>query len=130
VINTVVSSGGGGFASGPLMHEDELTGQQAFDTMAAHVNTFDLLAPLESTSPRHVWGPNLVRPSKRTAISPWVLSGEPVVRNSRIPTATLYALAEARRLRTADLLELYPGLDKDALDDALGLEARLRAAAA
>jgi uncharacterized protein (DUF433 family)/DNA-binding transcriptional MerR regulator len=129
-VDTVVSSAAGGFALGPGMVEDQLTGQRAFDTMAAYVGTFDLLAPLESRSPRQVWGPNLVRPSRRTAISPWVLSGEPVVRDSRIPTATLYALATARGLRPTDIAELYPVLDEEAVDDALGLETRLRAAAA
>jgi uncharacterized protein (DUF433 family) len=98
--------------------------------VAAYVGTFDLLVPLAPTSPRRVWGLNLVRPSRRTAISPWVLSGEPVVRGSRIPTATLYALATARRLRPADIVDLYPVLDEEAVDDALGLETRLRAAAA
>jgi uncharacterized protein (DUF433 family)/DNA-binding transcriptional MerR regulator len=129
-IETVVSSVAGGLSLGPQMREDQLTGQQAFDTMVAYVETFDLLAPLESDSPRHVWGPNLVRPSRRTAISPWVLSGEPVVRGSRIPTATLYALATTRQLRPVDLVELYPVLDEDTVGDALELENRLRAAAA
>jgi uncharacterized protein (DUF433 family)/DNA-binding transcriptional MerR regulator len=129
-VETVISSASGAVAIGADLVEDMLTGQRAFDTMASYVGTFDLLAPLESNAPRRVWGPNLVRPSERTAISPWVLSGEPVVRDSRIPTATLYALTTTRKLLPSDLVALYPALDEEAVDDAVALEVRMRAVAA
>lgn len=130
VETSVISAGGGGYALGPDMQVDMLTGQVAFETMVSYVGRFDLLAPIEAGGPaQHLWGPNLVRPSARTEISPWVLSGEPVIESSRIPTATIYALTTSRNLAAADIADLYPGLDVDKIRDAVGLERRLRQAA-
>lgn len=128
-IDTRVSAASGGYALGPIMQVDELTGQLAFETLVDYVGVFDVLAPLADQAHHHLWGPNLVYPSAHTAISPWVMSGEPVVRNSRISTASLHALKAQRGLDTADIVSLYPTLSAEDVDDAVALESRLRAAA-
>jgi len=128
-IQTEVSAASGGYALGPTMEVDELSGQTAFETMVAYVGTFDILAPLEEKVTRRLWGPNLIRPSTRTSMSPWVMSGEPVVRNSRIPTASLHALHEDRQLSAGDIVALYPTISLEDVSDAIDLEARLRSAA-
>jgi DNA-binding transcriptional MerR regulator/uncharacterized protein (DUF433 family) len=129
--STVVSTDGVGVALSEGFAVDALTGQRVFETMVDNVTTFDLLAPLEAPElgRGHLWGPNLVRPSRHTSISPWVLRGEPVLRGSRLSTGALYALRTSRRLKVADIVELYPGVDEDAVDDAIELETRLRMAA-
>lgn len=75
---------------------------------------------------RTLWGPDLVEPSRRTTrISPWV-TGEPCVRDTRLPTSTLYALHEVRQLEAEAIAKLYPGIDRSDVEDAISLEARLR----
>jgi uncharacterized protein (DUF433 family) len=113
---------------------DELTGIQLFDVLVPLVDRFDMLMPVvdgsvpRSPERRQRWhGPHLLWPSRRTAISPWVLSGEPCVRETRIPSASLFALTEERRLGSADIVELYPALRLEDVDDAIALERGLRA---
>ncbi len=127
----IVSTDGVGAALGAGFDIDDMSGQQVFETMVDTVATFDLLAPLEAEGlgQSHLWGPNLVRPSKHTSISPWVLRGEPVIRGSRLSTGAIYALSTRRRLSVDDIVELYPGLESRAVDDALELETKLRMAA-
>ncbi len=126
--HTTISTDGVGVALGHGFDIDDMTGQQVFDTMVGTVASFDLLAPLEADGlgQGHLWGPNLVRPSERTSISPWVLRGEPVIRGSRLSTGAIYALSTRRRLEVEDIVELYPGLDAQSVDDALALETKLR----
>jgi uncharacterized protein (DUF433 family) len=129
-IDTSLSAAQGGYAYGDTMPIDELTGQQAFDTMADVCGHFDLLAPLDNRGVvAHLKGPNLVRPSRSTSISPWVMSGEPVVVNSRITTATLFALHERRGLAPRDIVGLYPTLSESEVNDAIEMERELRPAA-
>jgi uncharacterized protein (DUF433 family) len=93
---------------------------------------FDLLEPvadIDHLGRRRLWGPNLVRPTDRTAISPWVLGGEPCLRHTRIPTAGLYVMNRDRGLSADDLAALYPEADPEAIDEGITLESRLRAAA-
>lgn len=127
----VVSTDGVGAAIGEGFDVDDMTGQQVFETMVDTVATFDLLAPLEADGlgQSHLWGPNLVRPSEHTSISPWVLRGEPVLRGSRLSTGAIYALSTRRRLAVDDIVDLYPGISAQSVDDALALETRLRMAA-
>lgn len=129
-ISTVIHTDGVGLSLGPL-REDELTGQGAFEELVAHTVSFDVLAPVtnEHDERHRLWGPNLIRPSARTAISPWVLSGEPCLRRTRITTAGLYAMHRDRGLSADDLAELYPGVGAEAIDDGITLESRLRQAA-
>ena len=74
-------------------------------------------------------GTKLVEPSTLSYIAPSVMGGEPCVRRSRIPTASIYALPRVRNLSRANIVKLYPGLDIAAVDDAIGLERRLQRAA-
>ncbi|MDP9093437.1 MAG: DUF433 domain-containing protein [Actinomycetota bacterium] len=131
---TKVSAAEGGYAVGPSMDVNELSGQPAFEIMVDIAGHFDLMAPIDVRSDGvsrdvHVHGVNLVHPSPRTAISPWVMSGEPVVTNSRISTGTLLALHENRGMASVDLVELYPSLTVLDVDDALEMERKLRVAA-
>jgi uncharacterized protein (DUF433 family)/DNA-binding transcriptional MerR regulator len=112
---------------------DELTGVQLFESLVPLVSSFDLLMPMvdghgrqSSARPERWRGPHLLRPSRRTAISPWVLSGEPCVVETRIPSASLYALTEERGLASADIVNLYPAIGVEDIEDAVGLERALR----
>lgn len=127
---TTMSSDGVGLNIGAGFDEDLLTGQRVFATMVDTVETFDLLAPIDSElGTGRLWGPNLVRPSVRTSMSPWIMRGEPCLRGSRIATGPLYALAHTRKLAAEDIAALYPGITPADVTDALGLEDRLRTAA-
>ena len=129
-VDTSISAAQGGYAFGDTMAVDALTGQQAFETMVSVCGHFDLLVSLDDrASAVHLKGPNLLRPSKRTSISPWVMSGEPVVLNSRITTATLLALHERRGLAPREIVDLYPTLSEKDVDDAIEMERDLRPAA-
>lgn len=108
---------------------DRLTGQQLLSGMAQFLAVFDLLEPIGELGRKRLWGPDLLTPSNLTVISPWVMGGEPVVRSTRIPTASLHALRHDRGLETARIVALYPELDEEQVDDAIALEDRLRRAA-
>ncbi|MGH9118061.1 MAG: DUF433 domain-containing protein [Acidimicrobiales bacterium] len=108
---------------------DRLTGQQVLNGMASFLAVFDLLEPIAELGRKRLWGPDLLTPTHLTAISPWVMGGEPVVRATRIPTASLHALHYERGLETARIVALYPELDAEQVEDAIGLEDRLRRAA-
>ncbi|HLI56698.1 MAG TPA: DUF433 domain-containing protein, partial [Actinomycetota bacterium] len=132
---TVVRSDGRSLLIDP--HEaDELTGQLLLEGALAFLPSFDLLEPLRATAlpaelpkgqTKH-WAPNLVRPSDLTRISPWVMGGEPCIVNSRLPTASIWALAQERNLRPEDITALYPEVDIVSVREALDLERKLRAA--
>ncbi len=108
---------------------DRLTGQQIFDGMTGFLAVFDLLEPIAELGRKRLWGPDLLAPSHLTVISPWVMGGEPVVRATRIPTASLHALHHERGLDADRIVALYPELDTEQVDDAIALEDRLRHAA-
>lgn len=109
---------------------DSLTGAQVLEGFSSYLHEFDLLAPVGAhDSERHVWGPHLVRPSDCTLISPSVMAGEPCVKNTRVPSVSLWALRNDRGLSDDDIAELYPGLTASSIGDALALEDRMRRAA-
>jgi len=103
---------------------DRLSGEALLPNMVELLQTFDLIRPVDDVN--QMWGPSLVRPSQFTAISPSVVAGEPFLRLTRIPTATLYALHVEQGLAPADLVALFEGLSTGQVDDALSLEARIR----
>jgi uncharacterized protein (DUF433 family) len=107
---------------------DRFSGQQAFDGLVELLDVFKLTAPIEGVTQSELWGPSLIRPSEHTFISPWVLAGDPCVRGSRVPTATLYALRTERGLDVDAIHRLYDALPAESIRDALALETRLRAA--
>lgn len=105
---------------------DRFSGQQAFDGMTMFLSIFDVAQPINKVSRSAMWGPGLVYPSIHTHISPWVLSGEPCVVRSRIPSSALFALHEERHLPPEKIHLLYPQLKVEAIQDAIALEERLR----
>jgi uncharacterized protein (DUF433 family) len=114
---------------------DDLSGQQLLEGVLEHLSTFDLLVPVDIEELRvghrgRLWGPNLVHPSEATRISPWVMSGEPCIDGSRLPTSTVYALSNRRGLSPGSIARLYPGVTVDQVTDAVRLESRLRSVAA
>ncbi len=108
-------------------------GQAALDEIFEYLDEFTVdkaahfVAEVEQ---RTLWGPNLLRPSDRTRISPWVMSGEPCIRDTRLPTSTIYALNRTRALSPVAIMRLYPGINRADVEDALELEAKLRGEAA
>lgn len=107
---------------------DRFTGQQAFDGLISVLDVFELAEPIDGLSQGELRGPNLVRPSEHTYISPWVLGGEPCVEKSRVPSATLHALRVERGLDAEGIHQLYEFLPIASIKDALELEKQLRAA--
>ncbi|HLM63667.1 MAG TPA: DUF433 domain-containing protein [Acidimicrobiales bacterium] len=105
---------------------DPLSGQQVFAELTPFLDAFDPTAPVAELADGPVWGPNLVRPSAHTTMSPWVAGGEPCVAGTRVPTAVLHALHVERRLDAGAIAALYPGVDADEVRDAVALERRLR----
>lgn len=107
---------------------DRLSGQQVFDGVLDLLDVFELTEPIEGLTSGELRGPSLVRPSAHTFISPWVLAGEPCVEGSRVASSTLHALSVERGLSVEAISELYPTLRPEAIEDAIVLEAGLRAA--
>jgi uncharacterized protein (DUF433 family)/DNA-binding transcriptional MerR regulator len=110
---------------------DALSGQQLLSGVLGYLSTFDLMIPvgIDDLTDDHngrLWGPNLVRPSRATRISPWVMAGEPCITATRVPTSTLFALHRRRGLSATTISSLYPGVTSDQVFDALELEAKLR----
>lgn len=110
---------------------DLLSGQQLLEGVLEHLSAFDLLVPVDVEElsvghQSHLWGPNLVRPSIATRMSPWVMSGEPCIDGSRLPTSTVFALSSRRGLSPDHIVSLYPGITEEQVADAVRLESRLR----
>lgn len=108
---------------------DRWTGQQVFEVVAPFLGVFNLLEPIAELGRRKLWGPDLLAPSEQTTISPWAMGGEPVVRNTRIPTSGIYALHTNRGLDVSKIVALYPACAPHQVGDAITLESRLRQAA-
>ena len=121
---TVRSDGRHAFLSDETF--DRFSGQQAFEGMTLFLSIFDIAQPIDKVSRAAIWGPGLVYPSTYTHISPWVMSGEPCVVRSRIPTSALFALRQKRHLPAEKIRLLYPHIEVEAIQDAIDLEERLR----
>lgn len=105
---------------------DRFSGQMAFDGLTYFLSIFDVAQPIDQVSRSAVWGPGLAYPSTHTHISPWVLAGEPCVARSRVPTSSLFALRNDRKLPSERIHNLYPQLTVEAIQDAIDLEGKLR----
>lgn len=81
----------------------------------------DLVRPFET---RGLHGPDLAQPRSSLRIVPGKLSGEPHVEHTRIPTQMLAALAH-RGFGPAQIVELYPPLRIESVEEALDLERQL-----
>ena len=128
VDTTVVHSDGHGMILGGE-DIDRVTGESVWELAVTLMEQHDLMDPIKGESGGPIWQPNLRRPSDRTVVLPWVMGGEPCVKRTRVPTASIWALREHRALRPADIVRLYPGLTTEDVEDATELERRLRAAA-
>ncbi len=105
---------------------DRFSGQETFAGMTFFLSVFEVAQPINEVSRSAMWGPGLVYPSTHTHISPWVLSGEPCVAHSRIPTSSLFVLRQKRSLPVEKIQLLYPHIRVAAIKDAIGLEENLR----
>lgn len=121
----------GGRVFGPITGDaraiiDLLSNQTALaGKLAEMLPEFQLVATEVEELGRHkLWGPNLQQPSASTRINPDVLSGEPFVESSRIPTSALFAL-RGRNLSAARIAELYE-LEETTVDEAIWLESSVR----
>jgi uncharacterized protein (DUF433 family) len=81
----------------------------------------DLVRPFEAHG---LSGPDLVQPRPSLRILPGKLSGEPHVKETRIPTHMLAAL-HRRGFDKAQIIELYPPLRIESIEEALDLEVQL-----
>ena len=113
--------------------EDQFGGPSLlpFEDLRSLLATFDLLDPVKELqgagSQRiRLWAPDLVTPSHFTFISPWVMAGDPCVVQTRIPSASIFALRQDRGLSAKKITALYPGLTVAAAEDAYLLEQRFR----
>lgn len=127
---SVTTGAGRVFHSGydPSVIVDVLNDQTALagERFVAMLPEFRLDASeIDDFGRRQLWGPNLIEPSNGTRIHPDVLSGEPFVLGSRIPTAALFALTQ-RHLSESRIAELYE-IDVSVAKEAIWLEKSVRA---
>lgn len=94
----------------------------AFTQRVASELVIDLLDTFSCDA--EIVGPNLMKPRPKLRIIPGKLAGEPHVEGTRIETRVLAALRR-RDLEAGAIVELYPGLTRDAVDEALDLERQL-----
>jgi uncharacterized protein (DUF433 family) len=113
-----------------FLHGDMVddSGQSVLDGLMVFIDEFRLIEGVSAIAEvgGPVGGPNLVRPSERSRISPWVMAGDPCVRDTRVPTASLWGLRQARGLSSTAIARLYPGIEVADVDDAVALEVQLR----
>jgi uncharacterized protein (DUF433 family) len=92
--------------------------------MLANLEGLDLVQAWQSMEGVGVVGPHLARPRPTLRIIPGKLSGEPHVVDTRIPTRTLSSLRK-RGLDTDAIVDLFPRLTGQNVDEALALEVQL-----
>jgi uncharacterized protein (DUF433 family)/DNA-binding transcriptional MerR regulator len=109
---------------------DRYSGQRVFGALTSFLDEFDIEEPISEISRGHLWGPDLLRPTEHTYLSPWVVGGEPCVEETRIPTLSIYALHHERALGAEQIADLYPGLSLATVRDAIDLETKLHHRAA
>jgi uncharacterized protein (DUF433 family) len=97
-------------------------GRHGYRQMEHRDVVIDLLAEFAGQS--GAVGPDLRRPARFIEIVPDVLSGEPHVEATRIPTRGLAALAE-RGFRDEQIVSMYPGIRPEQVASAVALEKRL-----
>lgn len=90
--------------------------------MLAHREGLDLVDVWQGS--RGVVGPHLFEPGPTLRIIPGKLSGEPHVVDTRIPTKMLSSL-RVRGLEVGAIIELYPRLTRQNVDEAIALEVQL-----
>jgi uncharacterized protein (DUF433 family) len=81
----------------------------------------EVLAPFQTESAR---GPDLVCPRPQLRIVPGKLGGSPHIARTRVESQSVAALTTSG-LPTAKIYELYPDIDRPAIDQAIDLEDQL-----
>ena len=101
-----------------------------FETLSELFRIFSLHEPIKELIGERqlrLWAPDLVRPSEHTFISPWIMAGDPCVVDTRIPTASIFALRTERGLSNRQIVALYKDdLTQETAEEAFVLESQLR----
>ena len=84
-------------------------------TVVSEILMRDVLAPFSTRSGRDV--PGLENPHRLLAVNPRVLAGYPVIAGTRVPFDVVAGLADDG-VPTAEIIEMYPSVDPDSIDDA------------
>jgi uncharacterized protein (DUF433 family) len=112
---------------------DRVRGWSPLPGMLRFLDAFDMVEVAWNASQRvpsdlrEVRGPNLIRPTEWISISPWVYSGEPCIRSSRLPTTKVWALHHEQGLTDRAIARLYPGVEPPQVRDAVDFEDAIRA---
>lgn len=112
---------------------DRVRGWSSLPGMLSFLDAFDMVEVAWNVSQRvpsdlrEVRGPNLIRPTQWISISPWVYSGEPCIRATRLPTAKVWALHHEQGLSDEAIACLYPGVEPPQIHDAVEFEDAIRA---
>ncbi len=85
----------------------------------------DVLQPFES---RGVLVPSFAHPRKHLDVDPDVLDGFPVLRGTRVPFHLVASLA-AEGADAAEIIEIYPSVNPDGIDDAKDFAEQVQLAA-
>jgi uncharacterized protein (DUF433 family) len=117
-----------------LFYEDERSDRESgysilpFDDISALLGVFNLLEPINELGGNRgkLWAPDLQSPSRHTRISPFVLAGDPCIVETRVPTSSIHALRISRGLSVNEIMDLYPILTTESIEDAFQLEQLLR----
>ncbi len=96
-------------------------GQRALGGQDTDDTVLEVLAPFETRGAR---GPDLMRPRPQLRIVPGKLGGSPHIAHTRVESQSIAALT-ASGLATAKVYELYPDIDRPAIDQAIDLEQQL-----
>jgi uncharacterized protein (DUF433 family)/DNA-binding transcriptional MerR regulator len=105
---------------------DRLTGEMLIPQVVSFISVWSVFESLPHGRRQRLWGPDLIKPTRRVRIIPWVMAGEPCVEGTRVPTSTLFAIHQQRGLAASKITQLYPTLSVDEVVDAIELEGRLR----
>jgi uncharacterized protein (DUF433 family)/DNA-binding transcriptional MerR regulator len=100
--------------------------QEQPGTVLEEVLMRDVLAPFQTQRGRAV--PALQRPRPRIAVDPAVLGGYPVIAGTRVPFDVVAALA-AEELQPAEIADVYPSVDQEAVGDAVSFAEQVAAVA-
>jgi len=102
---------------------DALPLQRAEDGQYIQRDLVDLVGPFEGLE--GMKGPDLVWPRETVQILPRKVSGAPHVAGTRLPTLSIFALAQ-RNFDIERIAKIYPFIERKALTDSIDLEARLQ----
>jgi DNA-binding transcriptional MerR regulator/uncharacterized protein (DUF433 family) len=122
-LNVLVDAGGLVYFRGPESDELELAGGQI--VLEEPLQELNLLTEYRVAG---AWGPDLRMPKPELRIVPGKLTGEPHVSDTRVGTATLWALHQ-QGFKAAGIRRLYPSIEErpEAVEQAIALEEQLAA---